>query len=76
MPGREAMKLHRALVADANLFVPRLTEEVWDWLNLNVTHPFRVVSVNDGGMFEDDHIVFTDYQEFLHFKLRWGDDFA
>lgn len=73
MPAREAREAHPLVVVSDDLVVPRLTEEVWEWLRDNVRHPFELVSVGDGGPLEDDFIAFEDYSEFLHFRLRWED---
>lgn len=73
MPAREARAAHPKLVADEDLVVPRLTEEIWDWLREHIHHSFELVSVGDGGPLEEDFIVFEDYAEFLHFRLRWED---
>ncbi len=73
MPARKARDLHPKLVLDGDLVVPELTEEIWEWLREHVHHEFELVAVGDGDQFEEDFIVFEDYAEFLHFRLRWGD---
>ena len=73
MPAREARKAHPKLVVDSDLMVPRMSDEVWDWLREHVHHKFELVSVGDSAHFEEDFIIFEDYSEFLHFRLRWED---
>ena len=71
MPAREARLLHPKLVCSGDLLVPKLNDEVWEWLRENVHHEFEVVSVGDGDILDDDFIVFENYAEYLHFRLRW-----
>lgn len=73
MPARQAREAHPKLVADSDLMVPGLTDEIWDWLREHVHSKFELVSVGDGQALEEDFIVFEDYSEFLHFRLRWED---
>lgn len=71
-----AQAQHPALVVAENVVVPALSDETWEWLLANVRNHFHLFSVTGYDADEDDFIAFSDYQEFLHFKLRWAEEWG
>lgn len=65
-------------IYDDFFVLPRLNDEVVQWINANIMNPFYLAAMDDesvDGVSDKDRIIFTHPNDLVLFKLRWNDEY-